>query len=186
MKELIKNIKNLLKQRNFKEIEIDDSSEKGKKIVRAIYTPSDSSKKESVMVYIWPPDESVGVAHARAMIKNFNKQKIKNRFVIGSNKFTRMAKIHFEENNVEYILTDLLMLNILEHEYVPQHRILTNKEVEEILNKLKIERIQLPNILMTDPVAKIIGANEGNVIEIIRNSKTAGSSIAYRHVIKEL
>ncbi|MBD3227226.1 MAG: DNA-directed RNA polymerase subunit H [Candidatus Lokiarchaeota archaeon] len=77
------------------------------------------------------------------------------------------------------------MLNVLEHQFVPKHEILNYKEAEQVLERLKVDRIQLPNIYNTDPVVKIIGAKEGDVIKITRKSKTAGTSIAYRHVIKE-
>ncbi|MHA1310242.1 MAG: DNA-directed RNA polymerase subunit H [Candidatus Helarchaeota archaeon] len=186
IKELIKNVKNLLKERGFENIKSEESSDKGKIIIRAEYNPSKSSKPESVMVYVWDPEESVGVQDAREIVKIFKNTKIKRRFLVGGSKFTRMARMHLEENKVEYIPTELVMLNVLEHELVPKHRILDKEEAEKLLSKLKIDKSQLPSILVNDPVAKIIGAREGDIIEIIRESKTAGTSIAYRHVIRNI
>ncbi len=185
MKDLIRNVKNLLKERGFKDFEIIEDSNKNKTIIKAIYQPKEGAKKESGMVFIWNPEDSVGVQDAREIVKIFKDNNIKRRFLIGGSKFTRMAKLHLEANNVEYIPTELVMLNILEHKLVPNHRILTEKEAEELLNKLKIDKMQLPSLLVNDPVAKIIGAREGDIVEIVRNSKTAGMSIAYRVVVKD-
>lgn len=184
MKDFVKNVKNLLKERGFKKIE-QEEAEKASMILTAEFDPPSGGKKESVMVYVWDPEESVGVAAAREIVKTLKNRKIDNRFVVGGSKFTRMAKEHFEENDVEYISTELVMLNILEHKLVPKHRILSEKETKDVLDKLKVDKTQLPSIYITDPVAKIIGAREGDIIEVIRKSKTAGTSIAYRNVIKE-
>jgi DNA-directed RNA polymerase subunit H len=75
--------------------------------------------------------------------------------------------------------------NVLKHELVPKHTILTEEEKKELLEKLKISPHQLPKILVSDPVVKAIGAREGDIIKIIRKSPTAGESIYYRIVTKK-
>lgn len=75
--------------------------------------------------------------------------------------------------------------NILKHELVPEHIILNEKEKKEVLEKYGINPENLPKILVSDPVVKAIGAKEGDILKIIRKSKTAGTSIFYRVVIKK-
>lgn len=75
--------------------------------------------------------------------------------------------------------------NILDHELVPQHIILSEKEVEEVLKRFNIQPENLPKILINDPVVKAIGAKKGDVIKIIRKSKTASKVVAYRLVVEE-
>lgn len=75
-------------------------------------------------------------------------------------------------------------VNILEHELVPQHILLSEEEASKILKRMGISRRQLPWILASDPVAKAIGAKPGDVIMITRKSPTAGVSVALRYVIR--
>ncbi|KAA0008785.1 MAG: DNA-directed RNA polymerase subunit H [Thermoplasmata archaeon] len=75
--------------------------------------------------------------------------------------------------------------NILDHELVPEHVILSKEEAEEVLKKFNIKPEQLPKILTTDPVVKAIGAKKGDIIKVIRKSKTALKSVVYRLVVEE-
>jgi DNA-directed RNA polymerase subunit H len=75
--------------------------------------------------------------------------------------------------------------DILNHELVPEHIILNESEKKEVLEKFKIKPENLPKILMSDPVVKAIKAKEGDVLKIVRKSKTAGTSMYYRVVIKK-
>ncbi|RLF47609.1 MAG: DNA-directed RNA polymerase subunit H [Thermoplasmata archaeon] len=77
-------------------------------------------------------------------------------------------------------------MDILKHELVPHHEILSEEEVEKLLKTYNIKKEQLPRIRIDDPVAKAINAKEGDVIKIIRKSPTAGISVAYRVVSKEI
>ena len=75
-------------------------------------------------------------------------------------------------------------LNVLEHELAPQHVILSKKEAEEVLKKYDIKPEQLPKIFTTDPGAIAIGAKPGQIIKIIRKSRTAKQAVAYRLTIE--
>ncbi len=73
---------------------------------------------------------------------------------------------------------------ILNHEYVPKHEILKEKDVEKLLKEYKLDsKMQLPKILSDDPVVKAIGAKKGDVLKITRKSMTAGEAVYYRIVI---
>ena len=75
--------------------------------------------------------------------------------------------------------------NILKHELVPEHIIINEEEKKEVLEKFKIKPKNLPKILTTDPVVKALNAKEGDILKIIRKSKTAGTSTYYRVVVKK-
>ncbi len=76
-------------------------------------------------------------------------------------------------------------LNVLKHEMVPEHIVLSEEEKKEVLEKYNISVKQLPKILAKDPVIKAIGAKPGDVIKIVRKSPVAGKSVYYRLVVKE-
>lgn len=75
-------------------------------------------------------------------------------------------------------------LDILKHELVPKHKILNEKEREELFKKYGINIRQLPRISGSDPVIKLINGQLGDVVEIIRKSLTAGETVYYRVVVK--
>lgn len=75
---------------------------------------------------------------------------------------------------------DRLQFNILEHEYVPQHRPLSETEVEDFKKKYNCQNGAIPEISRFDPVAQAIGLRPGQICEITRISKTAIQSKAYR------
>jgi DNA-directed RNA polymerase subunit H len=73
--------------------------------------------------------------------------------------------------------------DLLKHELVPQFRIMTKEEVEQLRKDLGVRKEDLPWMLKSDPVSKAIGAKPGDVVEIIRKSPVAGKSVAYRYVV---
>ncbi len=76
-------------------------------------------------------------------------------------------------------------LNVLEHVMVPDHQIMGEDEVSELLTRYNITTEQLPKIYHDDPAVKTIGAEADDVIRIIRTSHTAGRAEAYRLVIRK-
>ena len=76
-------------------------------------------------------------------------------------------------------------LDIFKHRLVPEHIILTEEEKKELFKKYKITEKNLPKILKNDAAVKALGAKEGDVIKIIRNSPVAGTVPYYRVVVKK-
>ncbi|MCS7128700.1 MAG: DNA-directed RNA polymerase subunit H [Sulfolobales archaeon] len=74
-------------------------------------------------------------------------------------------------------------VNILEHEWVPKHEVLSPEEAAEVLKELSVKPIQLPWIKASDPMVRAIGARVGDIIKIYRKSHTAGETIVYRYVV---
>lgn len=74
---------------------------------------------------------------------------------------------------------------VTEHVMVPEHKVLSDEEKEELLEKYNIVPKQLPKIYDSDPVVEELGASVGDVLKIIRDSDTAGKSVYYRLVIEE-
>lgn len=80
-------------------------------------------------------------------------------------------------------------INVMKHNLVPEHRLIDREKEEEVLTDLEVERDRLPKMMKDDPVIKQMESihgdiEEGRLIEITRESRTAGTAKAYRLVVK--
>lgn len=85
--------------------------------------------------------------------------------------------------------------NVLEHELVPEHILLTEEEAAKVLSELGVDRSKLPKIRKDDAAImalersydssgkKVGNIREGSVVKVIRKSRTTGEFVAYRLVI---
>ena len=79
---------------------------------------------------------------------------------------------------------DKQQFDIMNHDLVPLHVVISDDEKKELFSKYNITPDQLPKILDTDPVSISIGAKPGQILKIIRKSHTAKEAVAYRFVIE--
>jgi DNA-directed RNA polymerase subunit H (RpoH/RPB5) len=89
----------------------------------------------------------------------------------------------WEKENVYIVIESIarLQFNILNHNLVPNHHIMSDNEVATMMKKYNILSFeQLPEINRFDPVAKLIGIKPKEVCEIKRPSKSAIESYYYR------
>jgi DNA-directed RNA polymerase subunit H (RpoH/RPB5) len=82
-------------------------------------------------------------------------------------------------------LTKKKKIDVLLHELVPKHYLLTKEETKELLENFKITVTDLPQMFEKDPVAIAIGAKEGDVVKIVRQSETTVKSIDYYRFVKK-
>ena len=76
-----------------------------------------------------------------------------------------------------------LLFNITKYELVPKFEELSNDDVNILLDRLNISsKLQLPVMLIDDPISKYYGYSSGTVCKITRKSPSAGLSINYRCV----
>ena len=89
----------------------------------------------------------------------------------------------WEKDGIFIVIENIqrLQFNILNHELVPEHRIMNEKEVTDMMIKYNVtDKTQLPDISRFDPVARAICLRPGNVCHIIRPSKTSVTADYYR------
>ena len=85
-----------------------------------------------------------------------------------------------------FFLTKKRKIDVLLHELVPKHYLLTKEQSQNLLEKYKITMSDLPQMFDNDPVSMAIGAKEGDIIKIVRESHTTVKDIDYyRYVRKE-
>ena len=75
------------------------------------------------------------------------------------------------------------MDNVHAHTLVPEHRVMGEEELEDLFAEYGIDRTDLPKIHEND-AALPEEATVGDVVEIIRDSRTTDTAYVYRLVIE--
>mgnify|MGYP000633952054 CR=1 FL=1 len=74
------------------------------------------------------------------------------------------------------------MVDVSQHELVPEHTVLDEAELEDVLAEYDIKRTDLPKIKRADP-ALPEDAEVGDVVKIVRDSRTTDTAVVYRLVV---
>lgn len=93
---------------------------------------------------------------------------------------------HISKNapNTEIFLQEELMINIIDHEIVPKHILLSQEDRDMVLNKYNVKKKEMPKIYNSDPIARYYNMQPGDICKIIRPSTRCGQYPTYRLVIK--
>ncbi|SFF82940.1 DNA-directed RNA polymerase subunit H [Halopelagius inordinatus] len=75
------------------------------------------------------------------------------------------------------------MVDVSQHELVPEHTLLEEDEIEEVLAEYDASRTDLPKIKRKDK-ALPDDADVGDVVKIVRDSRTTDKAVTYRLVIE--
>jgi len=75
------------------------------------------------------------------------------------------------------------MVDVSQHNLVPEHTVVDEDAVDEVLAEYNIDRTDLPKIKRADP-ALPDEAEVGDVIEIVRDSRTTDQAVVYRLVVE--
>ena len=89
----------------------------------------------------------------------------------------------WEKDGIFIVIENIkrLQFNILDHTLVPEHRLMSEAETVEVMQKYNIMNVeQFPEISRFDPVARVICLRPGQVCHIVRPSKTSITSDYYR------
>lgn len=75
------------------------------------------------------------------------------------------------------------MVDVSQHELVPEHTVLDEPEVEDVLEEYQVTKTNLPKIKRKDP-ALPTEAEPGDVVRIERDSRTTDTAVVYRLVVE--
>ena len=78
------------------------------------------------------------------------------------------------------------MVDVSQHDLVPEHTVLDEGDVEDVLAEYDIDRTDLPKIQRKDPALRDADADPevGDVVEIVRDSRTTDEAVVYRLVVE--
>ncbi|KAJ2345172.1 DNA-directed RNA polymerases II 24 kDa polypeptide (RNA polymerase II subunit 5) [Coemansia sp. RSA 2618] len=151
--------------------------------VRLTFVVQKKDDPTNQMFVFFPDLKSIGVAVVREYIEKMIKEGVSNAIIVYPGTFAsaaEKARTAAPRTRVEKFHESDLLVNITEHELVPQHRVLTDEQKKEILKRYRLKDTQLPRIDLSDAVARYYGMVRGQVVQIIRPSETAGRYVTYR------
>lgn len=132
-------------------------------------------------------DNKISVSVVSNYAQRLNREEIERAIIIYKGTVTPTAKQGIQDLQpfffIEYFDESELVVNITEHELVPQHVVLSVDEKKALLRRYKVKETQLPKIQTSDPVGRYYGLSKGQVVKITRNSETAGKYVTYRLAI---
>ncbi|CAL6015209.1 RNA_polymerase II subunit Rpb5a [Hexamita inflata] len=98
-----------------------------------------------------------------------------------SNQMTRIFDLESKHKvQIEVFTNEQLVLNVTKHFLVPRHSVLTEEGKQQVLNKYQVTEKQMPIILSSDPIAKYLGLNSGQMVQISRESEQGGKYLNFR------
>ena len=74
------------------------------------------------------------------------------------------------------------MVDVSQHELVPEHEVVDEEALDDVLKEYDIKRTDLPKIKRSDP-ALPADAEVGDVLQIVRDSRTTDRAVTYRLVV---
>lgn len=138
------------------------------------------------MFVFFPDEPKIGIKTIKTYCTRMQEENIHRAIVVVQGGMTPSAKQSLVDMAPKYILEQFLeaelLINITEHELVPEHVVMTPEEKQELLARYKLKENMLMRIQAGDPVARYFGLKRGQVVKIIRPSETAGRYISYRLV----
>lgn len=138
------------------------------------------------MFVFFPEEPKIGIKTIKTYCTRMQEENIHRAIVVVQTGMTPSAKQSLVDMAPKYILEQFLeselLINITEHELVPEHVVMTPEEKQELLARYKLKENMLMRIQAGDPVARYFGLKRGQVVKIIRPSETAGRYISYRLV----
>lgn len=140
--------------------------------------------QEKAIIWCILDAATVGINAMNTLYKVMEEKNLDHAIVITEGRFTHAVKQGQKKKKIELLPKSFPVFDIFEHDLVPKHEILSEKEREQLLAQYKVQPYQIPQIKANDPAVKVIGAKPGDILKITRRSQTAGEYVAYRYVVE--
>ena len=139
-------------------------------------------------IFVTFPEADIGNKEIVPIMTRMQELGASRGVIIYHGRFSNIAKTVLLEAAIHGIIIEIfrdeeLLVDITEHELVPEHVLLSDDEKLSLLKRYKLKETQLPRMQYGDPVARYFGMQKGQVVKIIRPSETAGRYVTYRIVV---
>jgi DNA-directed RNA polymerase subunit H (RpoH/RPB5) len=92
-------------------------------------------------------------------------------------------KQFIEYDNLEVFFDDDLLVNKIDHIFVPKHIVLSQEEQDQIRKEYGFKKIEIGVIKESDPIARYYNLKPGNIIRIERPSVNSGITVYFRQCV---
>lgn len=151
----------------------------------------DDENKTVIVKYLWKHAKiktPTLIKEINSVVENVNgnKQDLEIVIISKDKKSESLQKVidGFNSNKqfpyIQYFWIKTFMFDIMEHEFVPKHTILSDEEKDNVRIKYNIQNNLMPVISKNDAVAQYLGMRTGDICEIVRKSETCGDYLTYR------
>ena len=151
----------------------------------SLYTKEIINPEDSIILIITEPitenlekaiEDTYKKGYETLLETKLSDEIIEENEALGDDKYTLH---HFR--NIHLFHIDTLSYDIGNHKLVPKHECIRNQtEIQKIYEETNSSSDQLPAILRTDPMAKLLRLAPGDVCKITRNSERCGEYVYYR------
>ncbi|XP_069681363.1 DNA-directed RNA polymerases I, II, and III subunit RPABC1 isoform X1 [Periplaneta americana] len=121
------------------------------------------------MFVFFPDEPKIGIKTIKTYCQRMQEENIHRAIIVVQQGMTPSAKQSLVDMAPKYILEQFLeselLINITEHELVPEHVVMTPEEKQELLARYKLKENQLMRIQAGDPVARYFGLKRGQQSE---------------------
>eukprot|EP00730_Choanoeca_flexa_P014566 TRINITY_DN6412_c0_g1_i1.p1 TRINITY_DN6412_c0_g1~~TRINITY_DN6412_c0_g1_i1.p1 ORF type:complete len:224 (+),score=22.88 TRINITY_DN6412_c0_g1_i1:48-674(+) len=141
------------------------------------------------MIVFFAEEKDVGTPTIKSLYARCREDACFRAIIVYQNKVAPMAR-----RNIDILLTEdppyifepfseaELVFNVTRHMLVPLHEVLTPQEKDQLLRRYNVTEQNLPCMQRVDPIARYFGLRKGQIVRIVRSSKTAGRYVTYRIV----
>ncbi|CAN8028228.1 unnamed protein product [Ixodes persulcatus] len=123
------------------------------------------------MFVFFPDEPKIGIKTIKTYCQRMQEENITRAIIVVQQGMTPSAKQALGDMAPKYILEHFLeselLINITEHELVPEHVVLTPEEKAELLARYKLKENHLMKIQACDPVARYFGLKRGQVRPVL-------------------
>ena len=122
------------------------------------------------------------IAILENFLLNLNKKNTKDFLIVTREKINNLNFKTIKYINLQFFIIKELLFNITKHELVPKHEVINDStEINDLVSKFNLKnKLQFPLILKTDPMAKYLNVQSGELVKITRISPSSGEIIIYR------
>lgn len=129
--------------------------------------------KENKRNYVIITNKKVSVQQVRRLLSKMQEHNCKEGLIATLKEATPQARKEAVENGIEIIDSKQPLIYIFDHWLVPEHRVLSREEEQEVINKYaggdrRLAMKIFPKITTKDPAVRILKAKPGRIIEIRR------------------